>query len=91
MFYLYWTSTSTTGMSMTFKLCSLLATQHKPGQAYVGLPREMFFADMKAVPDESLISAYVNTGETPNMYMQEGKKHQARVNSNYRINNMVGI
>ena len=50
--------------------------------------RQMFFADMKAAPDEQQIAAYVNTGEIPFMYLQEGMKHQARVNPNYRQNNL---
>ena len=66
--------------------------------------REMWFADMKAKPDKQQIAAYVNTGEIPFMYLQEGKhcvamrrvvaqplKHQARVNSNYTKNNLPSI
>ena len=48
----------------------------------------MHFADMKAVPNDRQIAAYVNTGEIPFMYLQEGMKHQARVNPNYRQNNL---
>jgi len=50
--------------------------------------RELFFADMKAAPDEQLLAAYVNAGVIPFMYLQEGNKHQARVNSNYLKNKL---
>ena len=50
--------------------------------------RELFFADMKAAPNKQLLAAYVNAGEIPFMYLQEGMKHQARINANYRINNL---
>ena len=57
---------------------------------FMHFAREMFFADMKAAPNERQISAYVNEGKIPNMYIQEGMKHQARVNPNYRQNNLPG-
>ena len=50
--------------------------------------RQMFFADMKAAPDEQQIAAHVNAGVIPNMYLKQGNKHQARINSNYKINNL---
>ena len=50
--------------------------------------RQMFFANMKAKPDEQQIAAYVNAGVIPNMCLQKGNNHQARVNPNYRQNNL---
>jgi len=38
--------------------------------------RELFFSDKKAKQDEQLIAAYVNKGEIPFMYINEGNKHQ---------------
>ena len=52
--------------------------------------REMWFADMKAKPDKQQIDAYVNDSLIPIMYLQEAMKHQARVNPNYRQNNLPG-
>ena len=52
--------------------------------------REMWFADMKAAPDKQQIAAYVNDGLIPIMYLMEAMKHQARVNPNYRQNNLPG-
>ena len=50
--------------------------------------REIWFADMKAKPDKQQIDAYVNDSLIPIMYLQEAMKHQARVNPNYRQNNL---
>ena len=53
--------------------------------------RELFFADMKAKPDEQQIAAYVNAGEIPNIYIQEGKNRRARGNIDCTKNNMAII